>query len=286
MNKNKCFLFGEVKSVNEDGTITVVASDETVDRHGETIKVDGWDLKNFKKNAVMLVSHNWSDLPIGKWLKPRVEDNKLLMDAKFSETSSKATEVLNLVKEGILNTVSVGLIVKDRDEKDPSIITKAELLEVSWVSLPANPNAMALALAKGMKFGLFDEDDKPKEEEKEKETDVEKLLEPLNVKSIEEAKELVDKLNSQVDTYKGVLPEYRKLIRAMRKRLGLEVVENEVQGILDIKGKLIELLETKDSTQKQENPVDGGNKVENLPSADAIKSIVLEEVKKVLGKYI
>lgn len=286
MNKNKCFLFGEVKSVNEDGTITVVASDETVDRHGETIKVDGWDLKNFKKNAVMLVSHNWSDLPIGKWLKPRVEDNKLLMDAKFSETSSKATEVLNLVKEGILNTVSVGLIVKDRDEKDPSIITKAELLEVSWVSLPANPNAMALALAKGMKFGLFDEDDKPKEEEKEKETDVEKLLEPLNVKSIEEAKELVDKLNSQVDTYKGVLPEYRKLIRAMRKRLGLEVVENEVQGILDIKGKLIELLETKDSTQKQENPVDGGNKVENLPSADAIKGIVLEEVKKVLGKYI
>lgn len=286
MNKNKCFLFGEVKSVNEDGTITVVASDETVDRHGETIKVDGWDLKNFKKNAVMLVSHNWSDLPIGKWLKPRVEDNKLLMDAKFSETSSKATEVLNLVKEGILNTVSVGLIVKERDEKDPSIITKAELLEVSWVSLPANPNAMALALAKGMKFGLFDEDDKPKEEEKEKEADVEKLLEPLNVKSIEEAKELVDKLNSQVDTYKGVLPEYRKLIRAMRKRLGLEVVENEVQGILDIKGKLIELLETKDSTQKQENPVDGGNKVENLPSADAIKSIVLEEVKKVLGKYI
>lgn len=280
-------MFGEVKSVNEDGTITVVASDETVDRHGETIKVDGWDLKNFKKNAVMLVSHNWSDLPIGKWLKPRVEENKLLMDAKFSETSSKATEVLNLVKEGILNTVSVGLIVKERDEKDPSVITKAELLEVSWVSLPANPNAMALALAKGMKFGLFDEDDKPKEEdEPKKDIDIEKLLEPLNVKSIEEAKGLVDKLNSQVDTYKGVLPEYRKLIRAMRKRLGLEVVENEVQGILDIKGKLIELLETKDSTQKQENPVDGSGKVENLPSADAIKSIVQDEVKKVLGKYI
>ncbi len=280
-------MFGEVKSVNEDGTITVVASDETVDRHGEVIKVDGWDLKNFKKNAVMLVSHNWSDLPIGKWLRPRVEGNKLIMDAKFSETSSKATEVLNLVKEGILNTVSVGLIVKERDEKDPSIITKAELLEVSWVSLPANPNAMALALAKGMKFGLFDEDDKPKEEdEPKKDIDIEKLLEPLNVKSIEEAKELMDKLNSQVDTYKGVLPEYRKLIRAMRKRLGLEVVENEVQGILDIKSKLIELLETKDSTQKQENPVDGGNKVENLPSADAIKGIVLEEVKKVLGKYI
>lgn len=284
-------MFGEVKSVNEDGTITVVASDETVDRHGETIKVDGWDLKNFKKNAVMLVSHNWSDLPIGKWLKPRVEENKLLMDAKFSETSSKATEVLNLVKEGILNTVSVGLIVKERDEKDPSVITKAELLEVSWVSLPANPNAMALALAKGMKFGLFDEDDKPKEEDKpkkeaKKEVDVEKLLEPLNVKSIEEAKELVEKLTSQVETYKGVLPEYRKLIRAMRKRLGLEVVENEVQGILDIKGKLIELLEAKESTQKQENPVDGSGKVENLPSADAIKSIVQDEVKKVLGKYI
>jgi hypothetical protein len=72
----------------------------------------------------------------------------------------------------------------------------------------------------------------------------------------------------------------------MRKRLGLEVVENEVQGILDIKSKLIELLETQDSTQKQENPVDGGNKVENLPSADAIKSIVQEEMKKALGKYI
>ena len=43
-----------------------VLSDETVDRMGEIITADGWELDNFKKNPIALFNHN-SNFPIGKW---------------------------------------------------------------------------------------------------------------------------------------------------------------------------------------------------------------------------
>jgi hypothetical protein len=51
--KEKMISF-EIKSVEENGTFKVIASDETVDRAGEVIKVDGWDFKNYMKNPIML----------------------------------------------------------------------------------------------------------------------------------------------------------------------------------------------------------------------------------------
>lgn len=44
----------------------------------------------------------------------------------------------------MLKAVSVGFIVKERDPANFSIITQAELLEVSFVAVPANPNAISL----------------------------------------------------------------------------------------------------------------------------------------------
>jgi hypothetical protein len=46
----------------ENGTFKVVASDETVDRVGETIKIDAWDLKNYLKNPIILFGHKYSDM--------------------------------------------------------------------------------------------------------------------------------------------------------------------------------------------------------------------------------
>lgn len=40
--------------------------------------------------------------------------------------------------------MSVGLLVKKRNEDDEKIIEQAELYEVSFVSVPANPNAISL----------------------------------------------------------------------------------------------------------------------------------------------
>jgi len=41
----------EIKSVNKDmGTLDAIFSTQDVDRHGDVVMQEGWDLKHFKKN--------------------------------------------------------------------------------------------------------------------------------------------------------------------------------------------------------------------------------------------
>lgn len=156
----------------KEGEILGIASTEAVDRDGEIIKQDGWDLENFKKNPVLLVSHNYQEFPVGKATEIQLEDNKLIFKAVFSEATAKAREAYQLVKEGILNAFSVGFIPREYDVKDQNIITKSELLEISIVPVPANPEAMVLAksfkennLAQHLaKHWLIDEEEKTDEE--------------------------------------------------------------------------------------------------------------------------
>jgi Holliday junction resolvase RusA-like endonuclease len=44
----------EIKATPENGTFKVVASDETVDRAGEVIKIDSRDLENYMKSPIIL----------------------------------------------------------------------------------------------------------------------------------------------------------------------------------------------------------------------------------------
>jgi len=138
----------------KEGEIVGIASTELEDRHGEVIKQDGWDLKLFKDNPVILASHQYQDFPIGKATSIRVKDNKLIFKAVFSEKTEKAKEAFNLIKEGILNAFSVGFIPKEWDKKKSNVITKAELMEISVVSIPANPQAVVTA--KGMKGDMIE----------------------------------------------------------------------------------------------------------------------------------
>ncbi len=57
----------------------------------------------------------------------------------------------NMVKGGILNAVSIGfipnqdkMVTKDVDGIDIPVYEETELVEVSLVTVPANPNAVAL----------------------------------------------------------------------------------------------------------------------------------------------
>ena len=130
----------------ENWTFKVVASDETVDRVGESIKVDGRDLKNYLKNPIILFGHKYSDMDDVVWkaTKIYVENNALIVEWVFAWTKSWQ-QLRQLYEEWILKTVSVWFIVKERDANDKKIITKAELLELSFVPVPCNPNALSLS---------------------------------------------------------------------------------------------------------------------------------------------
>lgn len=125
------------------GTFEVVISDETVDRYGEVIKVDGWDTNNYMLNPIVLWGHDHRSMPIGICTSLEVTaDRKLLARGRFApaEANPFAQQVRALYDLGIVRATSVGFISK---EAEGNVITKAELLEFSFVSVPANPMALS-----------------------------------------------------------------------------------------------------------------------------------------------
>src|SRR5262245_53756574 len=82
-----------------------VLSDETVDRMGEVIKADGWDLGDFADGAKasLLFNHN-SNAVIGRWEKLRVEGKRLLGRMVLADegTSPLVDEVRKHWKQGNL----------------------------------------------------------------------------------------------------------------------------------------------------------------------------------------
>lgn len=136
-----------------DQTDQFVMSDSSVDRLGDVVAQDGWQLENFKQHPIALFNHN-KDLVIGMWRDVGVRAGKLTGRLQLAEegTSPFIDTVRKLHKQGILRAVSVGFQVREkrplheRASKDfgPFRYTKAELLECSLVSVPANPAAMAV----------------------------------------------------------------------------------------------------------------------------------------------
>ena len=151
---NKQFFTANIKQVSDTGIFEVIASTDVFDREGESINPEGWELENYKKNPVILWSHDVNALPIGKATSVHVEDGKLIIEGEFAskEANPMAHQVRLLVEAGIQRAVSVGFIPLDRDG---DTITKQELLELSFVPVPANPEALALAKEKNLDMRLF-----------------------------------------------------------------------------------------------------------------------------------
>lgn len=146
----------EVKKLGER-QYEFTASTETQDRDGEVISVAGWNLKNFEKNPVIMYAHDYRSLPIGKATKVWVSGKKLKNTVEFPPegTYEFADIVERLVDTGYLKTQSVGFIPKewtDGDgEKSPRrTFTKQELLEISIVPVPSNPDALRSAVNQGV----------------------------------------------------------------------------------------------------------------------------------------
>lgn len=148
MTINKSFLqfVATFKSIDDKKMIVsgVVGSDDSIDRHGDRINPAGWDLVNYKKAPTILLNHDYHALAIGKAINVEVKENQLLFDIQFSKTYDVAVQAYNLVKEGIMKAFSVGFIVKEWGKAGGQYtIDAAELLELSLVTVPANPNALS-----------------------------------------------------------------------------------------------------------------------------------------------
>ena len=144
-----------------------VASEESDDRMGDIISIAGWNLDEFKKNPVYLWAHNHLAPPIGKVAKVWAEGKQLLNMVEFDQGDDFAKFIQGKYQRKMLRAQSVGFRALEfeerKDEKKGMHFTKTELLEISAVSVPAHPNALAKSAlaykATFMMYGLpiFDE---------------------------------------------------------------------------------------------------------------------------------
>lgn len=132
--------------------IEMIGTTPAIDSYGESIDPTGWDLKRFKKNPVILPQHNYSKPPVGRATSIKLVDDKLMFKIEFPEegVNPEADVYRKLYKSGFMNASSVGFVARewvDGDGKKKPVRTyqKQELLELSLVSIPANPEALVTA---------------------------------------------------------------------------------------------------------------------------------------------
>jgi HK97 family phage prohead protease len=146
------YSFETRKASDETRSVDVVASSMAIDSYGEIVLQD-WDLARFMRNPVVLYGHNSGDLPIGHASNVRLEDGKLLATLNLVDEKANpmAERVWQGIKQGSLRAVSVGFYTKNKpaaleiDGKAVLALSGNELLEISVVPIPANPEAVALA---------------------------------------------------------------------------------------------------------------------------------------------
>lgn len=130
-----------------------LASDDSKDRQGEIIDPQGWKLVNYRKNPVVLDSHNYHSIEniVGRAEDVTLTDRGLESSIVFNNTErGRLAEAL--IAQGNLRAVSVGFIslkskpIKEGDNSffAPQHHLEQELLEISTVPVPANAAALQM----------------------------------------------------------------------------------------------------------------------------------------------
>jgi len=134
-------------------TATFVMSTASIDRHGDIVDQDTWNLKHFLENPAFFWGHRSNEFPLGKWLSVKLEvdpenpEQKMLVGvAEFAvDVHADIERAWKHVVRGDLNMVSVGFIpqVVDYDEtKDAYVLKNCELMECSLVGIGSNRRAL------------------------------------------------------------------------------------------------------------------------------------------------
>jgi uncharacterized protein len=166
-----------------------IASDETLDRCDEIIAASGWRLESYRKNPVFQNAHQYGDVifTLGKALLTEVRmisgRPALFQRVQFAVDANPMARIAYALYKGkFLNAVSVGFVPLrwenppsptelrrtgpstldprpffSPDTRHPTLSSspfrrrylEQELLEVSAVGIPANPNALQLGLKAG-----------------------------------------------------------------------------------------------------------------------------------------
>ena len=148
-------------------TLDFISSDETIDRYDEIVSASGWRLTNYLRNPVFQNAHQYGDIlfTLGRALITEVRSVSgrfaLFQRIQFATEANPVAKIAyGLYKGQFLKAVSVGFVPIRWEDGTAKTdyrrkFLEQELLEVSAVSIPANPNALAL----GYKSGALEKSD-------------------------------------------------------------------------------------------------------------------------------
>ena len=148
---------------------SAIASTDALDRDKEVLLPKGALVENFMENPVMLSIHNYGKMAVGKVLSLEINDKDITFDFVFAP-NQEGKDFENMYKTGFMNAFSVGLYpqkslwiddetpkkfevevaggkkqnidLNDWKETPRRIVNQWELLEISPVPVPANPEAL------------------------------------------------------------------------------------------------------------------------------------------------
>jgi HK97 family phage prohead protease len=140
-----------IKQTEESGDFHVVgyAATTDFDLQGDIITEEALKeaSNDLLTNSTVLLNHDITH-PIGKVTKVTLDKSGLLIDALISKSEP---DIIQKIKEGVLNKFSIRGEVLEREKKFvqeldrvANVIQRMTLLEVSVVSVPANPEARAI----------------------------------------------------------------------------------------------------------------------------------------------
>ena len=200
------YRFAMAKKVSRgERSFEAMASVAVVDRSGDLVLPSAFAnrLDRYRRNPVILFSHDYQAWPVGKTLDLSIETEGLLFAGQFAPTAEgvKAWENFEF---GSLNAFSIGFI--PHEWRSPSteeqktfgevltrVMTDVELLEISIVPVPANQDALRVMASWGIK--MADMDDVKSFVEKVK---AQKLIDAQSADderaALEEATRLIEKL--------------------------------------------------------------------------------------------
>lgn len=137
------------------------ASTPAVDRHGTVIRPEGINTLKFDANPIFLWAHDGYgsmfggpsvDSIIGRVTGHRKSRDAFDIDVEFAppEASATADQAFRLVQSGFLSAVSIGFVPLKHHEEEiegrgvTQIFDEVELLEISLVPIPSNPEAVKI----------------------------------------------------------------------------------------------------------------------------------------------
>lgn len=139
----------DLDTITDDGVVKGYgAVFNNVDRGGDVILPGAfkrWLLENAGKPLKMLWNH-FESFPLGKWTKFEEDEKGLRIEGKFTLAAQKAQEIYALMKDGVIDGLSIGYQTVDAEEDKTTGVRRLKelrLFEISPVTFPMNTEATA-----------------------------------------------------------------------------------------------------------------------------------------------